>query len=353
MCSLPRFSRKFTSSSLVNLVVILMLANLVACGGKKATKKPQSPGQNFPQPDWILNTPIEKGFLYGSGSAEIFGRDETGAVARAKDLARVELVKQIEVHVSGEVEQEIKETISNGESSLTKKLRRAVKSKVPEFKLTHVEAIETYKGPKRVSVLVRLNVAKELSLLSQQISDLDGQIAEYQDKFYKNNPQGIRALRIVAPVLVLVDERGELQSRHNTLAQKRTALLPAEYKDFVTKLYARIGEMSVAIQADGEESDSIKTGLISSLTEKGIRISDSNAADLFIVYKLKVNNVKRDGSFFTFTSGDVWLKDETGRVIKSFQAKAKGVSSDATEARARSIKKLSNQLGEAMMEALF
>ncbi len=333
------------------IILVSLIISMTACGGKKSVKK--NTISNFSQPDWILNTPIENGFLYGAGSAEIFGRDETGAAARAKDMARVELVKQIEVNVSGEIEQEIKETLSNGETTLTKKLRQAVKSKVPEFKLTNIKAVESHKDKKRVSVLVRLDVTKELQTLTQQVSQLDIQIEEYQKKFNDTNPEGLSAIRMVSPVLILVDQRGELQSRYNALAQKKSALLPRELREFIAKLYDRIAQMTVAIDAEGSENDSIKTGLIASLTKNGIRISDTGISDLLIVYKLDVNNVKRDGSYFAFTNGDVWIKDEKGRVIKSFQAKAKGVSSDAAEALSRSVKKLSNQLGQEMMKALF
>ena len=341
----------YLSRIFIFLLISFFIVSLVGCGGKTAVKSEKA--KSAMQPDWILNTPIEPGALYGVGSAEIFAGNEAGAIARAKDMARVELVKQIKVNVSGEVEQEISETVKNSESNVTKKLRQAVKSQVPEFKLTNVKSVDSYKSKNRVYVLVKLDVTKELQILQGKISDLDSQISEYEQKFNKNNPMGMSAIRLIAPVLVLIDQRGQLQARYNALAQKSLPLIPMDTRDFVAKLYARIAQMTVSIQAQGEDNSALKTGLIANLTEKGMHISESGKADLLFTYKLKVNSIKREGSYYAITNGDVWIKDENGKVIKAFQARAKGVSSDATEAESRSIKKLSDQLGKEMMSALF
>lgn len=340
---------------LSNVLVLFLIAflgiSMMACGSKKNVK--QNKAGSGGQPDWVLNTPIETGFLYGVGSAEIFGGNEAGAAARAKDMARAELIKQITVNISSEVEQEITEIVKNGVSDLTKKLRKAVKSQVPEFKLSNVKGTDSYKDKSNVSVLVQLNVIKELQILRQKISELDIQIDEYKQKFEQTNPTGMSAIRLISPVLILVDQRGELQARHNALAQKSTALIPVEMRDFIAKLYERVAQLTVSIEAQGDEDSSLKTGLIASLTKKGLRISEPGKSDLVIVYNLKVNNVKKGDSYYAITNGDVWIKDEMGKVVKAFQAKAKGVSGNEIEAQARSVKKLSSQLGEEMMSALF
>ncbi|MDH5257183.1 MAG: LPP20 family lipoprotein [Gammaproteobacteria bacterium] len=333
------------------LLTLFVVIGLSACGGKSNVKSGKENKNS--QPDWVLNTPVEAGFLYGVGSAEVFGGNEAGAISLAKDMARAELIKQIKVNVTSEVSQEIEEIVKNGESELNKKLRKAVKSQVPEFKLRNVKATETHKNKNHVSVLVQLDVAKELQILRQQIMQLDMQIDEFQQKFTQTNPKGMSAVRLISPVLVLVDQRGELQSQHNALAQKSAPLIPMEIRDFVASLYERVAQLTVSIEAEGEKDDSLKTGLIASLTEKGMRISDTGQSDLIIVYKLKVNNVKKGDSYYAITNGDIWIKDETGKVIKAFQTKAKGVSGDATEAQSRSVKKLSSQLGQEMMSALF
>jgi len=339
-------------SHILSLSLIAMIGfSVTACGGKQNVKK--TGGSDSRQPDWILNTPIERGFLYGVGSAEIFGGDDAGASSRAKEMARAELIKQITVNISSSVEQEVSEIVKNGASDLTKKLRKVVKSQVPEFTLSNVKATDSYKSGKRVSVLVQLDVTKELQILRQKTRGLDDQIEEYEQKFIATNPSGMSAIRLVSPVLVLVDQRGELQANYNALAQTSIALIPAEKRDFVSKLYDRVAQMTVSIEAEGEKNDALKTGVISSLTERGLRISASGKSDLKVVYKLSVNSVKKEGSYFVITNGDIWIKDESDRVVKAFRARAKGVSGNEMEAKSRSVKKLSGQLGQGMMSALF
>ena len=53
------------------------------------------------------------------------------------------------------------------------------------------------------------------------------------------------------------------------------------------------------------------------------------------------------------TEGNVFLKDEQGRIVKTIQAKAKGASADVKEAESRSIAKLSQQLGKELVDVLF
>jgi len=309
------------------------------------------------QPDWILNTPVERGFLYGVGSAEIFGGNDAGALSRAKDMARVELVKQVEVEVSGEVEQEIEEVTRNNATQLTQNLRQSVKNRVPEFELSQVTGVESHKAAngKRVTVLVRLDVTKELQSLRRQIASLDEQLADYAQKLAQTAPGGMSTLRVISPALVLSEQRAGLQARYNALdpSKKTAPLLTLEIRNLVSQMYQRIAQLKISVQAEGQGARALRTGLIAQLTKKGIQISQSGQSDIQIVYNLHVNAVSREGTHFAITEGDIWIKDEAGRVVRALQAKAKGTSVDPEEARSRSIGKLSGQLGKALLEALF
>ena len=108
------------SSVKTNIVIILAaMSLLVGCGGSPAVTSKPTKTPTLPAPVWLIQPPIETGFLYGTGSAEVYASDQAGAAARAKDMARLELVKQIEVNISGELEQEITETLQNNKSELT------------------------------------------------------------------------------------------------------------------------------------------------------------------------------------------------------------------------------------------
>lgn len=333
--------------------VLFMVFVIAGCMLKPDAKV----SRNARQPDWVLNTPVESGFLYGVGSGEVFGGNDASALSRAKDMARLELVKQIEVRVSGVVEQEIEEVTRNGLTKLTQKLRQSVKNRVPEFKLSHVTGVESHKSEdgKHVTVMVRLDVNKALQDLRRQIASLDTQLGDYASKLAQTPPGGLSTLRLVSPALVLSEQRAGLQARYNALAPgKRTApLLTKAIQNLVRRIYQRIAQLKISVQPEGKAAQALQTGLIAQLTKKGIQISPEGQGDIQLFYKLRVNTIFREGTYFAITEGDIWIKDEAGRVVRALQAKAKGTSTDPKQAHSRSIAKLSDQLGRALLEALF
>lgn len=333
--------------------VLFMVFVIAGCMVKPDTKV----SGDAHQPDWVLNTPVEPGFLYGVGSGEVFGGNDAGALSRAKDMARLELLKQVEVQVSGVVEQEIEEVTRNGLTKLTQKLRQSVKNRVPEFKLSHVTGVESHKAPngKRVTVMVRLDVNKALQDLRRQIVSLDTQLGDYALKLVQTPPGGLSTLRLVSPALVLSEQRAGVQARYNALApgKKRAPLLTKEIRDLVRQIYQRIAQLKISVQPEGKSARALQIGLIAQLTKKGIQISPEGQGDIQLFYDLRVNIISRDGTYFAITEGNIWVKDEAGRVVRALQAKAKGASTDPEEARSRSIGKLSGQLGKALLAALF
>jgi len=338
------------------LVFAMLLAGFLLAGCPANKSKPTHL-EDVSQPGWVLNPPVSRGFLYGVGAAEVFGGDDAGASSRAKDVARLELVKQIEVKVSGEVSQEIEEVTRNGATRLTERLRQSVQNRVPEFTLSYLSAVESYKDEKgkHVTVLLRLDVTKELQSLKRQIASLDGQLGDYAQKLSQTPPGGMSTLRLVSPALVLAEERAGLQARYNALDPEKnpTPLLTKTHQALIQKIYARIAGLNISVQAEGPGIRSLRSGLMAHLSKKGIRISKNDGGDIQIVYNLQVNTVSREGAYYAITEGDVRIKDVSGRVVRTLLAKAKGVSSDRLEDRSRSIAKLSEELGKALIEALF
>ncbi len=335
--------------------IVTLLFSITGC--VTTSKQKPASGEETERPDWLLNTPVERNNLYGVGSAEIFGGNQTAALSRAKDFARLELIKQIEVNVSGSVEQEISETVRNDTTTFTQNLSQTVSSKVPEFKLSHVVAVDSFhdKKHRQIAALVKLDVNAEKTALAKQIASLDQQLVDIARKLKNTTASGMTRLRIASPALVIADQRAGLQARFNQLdaAQAASPLLPNYIKELIAEIYRMIANIKVAIVPEGENVRSLQTGLTSQLTSKGITISPPGQSDIEVSYALQTNTIKRDGTVFAFTEGDIWIKDEKGRVVSAVKAKAKGASSEERVARARSIEKLSDQLGSALLDSLF
>ncbi len=346
--------RKLTTLSGIMLLVI---GSGVITGCVTTAKKSPATAQGDEQPTWLLNTPIEQGALYGVGSSEVFGGNEAAALGRAKDFARVELIKQIEVDISGTVSQEISETVKNNTTTFTQNLSQTVSSKVPEFKLSNVMAVDSFNDKKNrhITALVKLDVEKEKRALAQQIASLDQQLVNIAKEIEQTSTKGMSKLRLASPALVMADQRAGLQARFNQLdaSQRATPLIPPYIKRLISNIYQMIASLKVSIATEGETVRALQTGLISQLTSKGITISEPGTSDIEVLYSLHTNMVMRDGMAFAFTEGDVWIKDEQGRVVSAFKAKAKGTSVDRNIARTRSIEKLSSQLGDALLNSLF
>ncbi|MCF6282271.1 MAG: hypothetical protein L3J28_08695 [Candidatus Polarisedimenticolaceae bacterium] len=331
---------------------LLLLVFLAGC--QTAPKKRDRDNALTDKPGWILNTPIKRGFIYGVGSAEVFGGNEAAALSRAKDFARVELVKQIEVEVQGSVEQEMLEVTRNNKSEFTQQLRQTVSSKVPEFKLSHVEQVDSYKeeGSRQVAVLIRLDVKEEVRSLQGQISSLDQQLLELETKLAEMQGSGLTRLRIGTSALVLADQRAGLQARLNQLRSTHDPLLTTSIKMLLENIYQITSQIKVSLRTNGREEQALQTALIAQLTKKGLKISASGESDIEIVYALRTTDVKRGETYFVITEGDIWVKDKTGEIITAVQEKAKGASVDPRLAKSRSIEKLSSGLGIALINAL-
>ena len=198
-------------------------------------------------------------------------------------------------------------------------------------------------------------IRDRLQSLHSRIEVIDQRFAEVVTEFENNEKQGMGLLRLVASGLVLAEERSGIQARANTLSPTRqhVDVLTPEYRDFTRKAYALIGMLKVHVAAQGADKNSLAAALTAELNNKGINISEAEQADIRVEYDLSLNNVVQGETTFVITEGNVFLKDEQGRIVKTIQAKAKGASVDVKEAESRSIAKLSQQLGKELVDVLF
>src|SRR6056297_1125489 len=82
---------------------------------QETVQKPDSDSSRTP--GWITSPPAGTTYVYGVGSAKIFA-DTASAINRAQDDARSELLKRLEVTVSGETRTSAARRVKNGESEI-------------------------------------------------------------------------------------------------------------------------------------------------------------------------------------------------------------------------------------------
>ncbi len=336
----------------MGLLAAVLLSS--ACVG--ADTRPGKPAAAGERPGWILNPPSKAGHLYGSGSAEVFA-GEAEAMERARDQARLAIVRQFaEVEVSGSLSSSERVSNQDGRESYSSEVENLARSRVKPIKLKYVEFIDHYSERRRVYVLGDLNVRRELSELRQRRDELDAQIAASAQQLADSVARpDIHQIRKLTPALVEMHERAELQSRINALApSQREPLNSDEQRRFKEQLLEAIASLRVSIASrNGAIDEAMQSGLASRLTERGMRIErGGQGAELRVFYNLDSSERQRDGMYFVSTRGQVAIEDDQGREIAAFSASAKGSSGEVMTARARSLDKLAERMGEQLMAVL-
>ncbi len=118
-----------------HLSIALLIFGLVAC-----QTSPQKSSSDlravFDTPEWVTNTPEQKGMAFGSGSADVWG-DKNDAVRRAGEAARANLVSQLRVTISSDSSANIEERKATGrETELVQTMRNTIRSSVPSVELS-------------------------------------------------------------------------------------------------------------------------------------------------------------------------------------------------------------------------
>ncbi len=340
----------------LSLVMGVLSAVLLASACVGADVREAAAAGAGERPAWLLNPPSKAGHIYGAGSAEIFA-GEAEAMERARDQARLAIVRQFaEVEVSGSIES--RESLSNrdGSESYHSEVENLARSRVKPVKLKHDSFVEQFRDGRWVHVLGDLDVGREKMDLRRRRDELDDEIARSArflgEEAPARNPD-IHDIRRLTPALVSMHERAELQARINALApSQREPLNSDEQRHFKERLMELIAALRVSITpSNGRADASLRSGLGSRLTERGMRLQESGG-DLRVIYDLESNERGRDGVYFVTTRGRVSVEDQQGREIAAFRASAKGSSSDAVTARERSLDKLADKLGEQLTATL-
>ncbi|MDH4189766.1 MAG: LPP20 family lipoprotein [Betaproteobacteria bacterium] len=329
-----------------------VLCGGLALGGVLAVGTAQAAGK----PGWIMQPPVTAGFLYGVGSAETYGNDAEAA-SQAKDRAKAEIVRQVEVQISAETDMQTTVKQTKASEQFQTEVRQLVQSRVPEFTLSHVSTVETYndKDARTVYVLERLDVQKELADLRTKISDIEAEANAVAGALDSPEYAGLRGVQKLAGVLVRIGERYQLRARANKLRAGSYAIANDPMRAIEDRIIGKIGALRILLngaQAEGGRGGELDSGIKRKLTERGLRLVQGGEADIIVSYAVKMDVQKSGGVIFAVPKGSMEITDRQGTVLRSVEAKAKGSSQTASVARARAIDKLAEALGEELIAVL-
>lgn len=302
-------------------------------------------------PDWVNNPPQKSGFAYGVGSGDLWG-DKADAARRAGDSARVNLVSQLRVTVSGKFSSTVQERKATGkQTELVQTVLNTVRSQVPAVELDEVKIIDTFFEKKFAYALAELDRVKAASRIKGQIADLEQQVVEINK--LPRSGSTLEKLRVLLPALPLLAQRDRLADQLALVAtERKKPALSSELQQIEQSIYVLFNQLQVRISMTNAGAQEIAAGVVEGLTEQGIRINASGAFDLMIEVSANLRPVENNGAHFVFADSRVTIKDADSRVLSSFSKQAKGASGYPDLAKANAERSMANLLANELVIAL-
>lgn len=341
------------NTALKVLTSAFLISSLGACSGN--TSKSGDELEQIAPPEWLENPPQKMNFAYGIGSGDIWG-DKADAVRRAGDSARVNLVSQLKVTVSGDFSSTVQERKATGEQTeLVQTVQNTIRSQVPPVELDEVIIIDTFFEKKFVYALAELDRIKAAARIKGQISELEQQIIALHDK--PRSGSTLQKLRVLLPALKLFAKREGLADQLALVSMERQKpALSAKLEGINDAIYTLFNQLQVRINMTNSGAKEITAGVVEALTEQGMRISEQGSYDLLLDVSATLRPVEKQGSHFVFADSRVTIKDSNNRTLSTFSKQAKGVSGypklAQTKAEQSVAKMLANELASALVDRI-
>lgn len=337
---------------LTSTLLVCSLAACVANAPKQSSDSRRAENQaSFDTPDWVNNPPQRSGFAYGIGSGDLWG-DKADAARRAGDAARVNLVSQLRVTVSGDFSSSVQERKATGkQTELVQTVQNTIRSKVPAVELDEVKVTETFFEKKFAYALAELDRVKAASRLRAQIADLEVQVSAINGK--PRSGTSLQKLRVLLPALKLFAQRDRLADQLALVGtQRQKPALSNELQQIQDNIYALFNQLRVRISMTDAGAQEIAAGVMEALTEQGMRINSSGDYDLMIQVSATLRPVEKNGSHFVFADSRVTIKDSDDRTLSTFSKQAKGASGYPDLAKAKAERSVANVLAAELAAAL-
>lgn len=335
------------------LLALLLGLALTGCVSQpaKPSKDASERAARASTPDWISELPRQSGMAYGVGSMEIYG-SLTDATKRAGDLARVDLVSQLRVTVSGDMTVDIQERSGSGrESDVQKNVRNYVRSQVPDVQLDDVQITETHSDGKYAYALAELDRSKAAARLRQQIAGIDEELR----RIGAQQPQGT-TLQQLQPLLPAMKQFALRDKTSDQLALVSTSRTGVALDDDLRALQQRISglldQLTVALVPLDAGAEEVAGGVLEALTRQGLRVENRAGADLVFEVSAVLSSKAQSGSHYVFADTRVTVRDAGGRALSSFSKQARGVSGLPEVARQTAARNVAGLLGDELAVTL-
>lgn len=337
--------------SIINhLVCTLVLFGLVACN-ISPTRPSSGSKKAFDAPEWVTNIPQKQGIAYGTGSADVWG-DKNDAIRRAGEAARVNLVSQLRVTISGTSSSDIEERRATGkQTELIQTMRNTIRSSVPRVALDEVAISESYVEGKFAYALAELNRNKASSRIRGQISTLEDEIVAISQRPRKGS--ALDQVRVLLPALKIFEQRERLADQLALVSiNRQKPVLNEELAAVQSNIYGLLGQLRIKISMKTSDAEEIASGVVEALTEKGMRVAQQGEYDLLVEVSANLRPVEKGNTFYVFADSRVMIKDNRERILSTFSRQAKGASGYESLAQSKAEKSVASMLADELAQAL-
>ncbi len=329
-------------------LVASVALSLSACQSSSQVTNADTDGQSI-APDWVVNLPQSNDTLYGVGSSTIYA-SEGIAIEAANESARLALAKSIRVEVQGTTQ--VNRISDNGKLSFY--FNEALKNSVPKMELTGLKIIDRFveKKTSTVFVLAAFNKTKAINELHQFIDSLDSELSLMTIDFSK--PVGEKLSQAIA-VKKLLLERGKYNQQLVNLRQHKV-FIAQDIQGLITDVNRVLNEITFAVVGDnlennvGDNNFALQNKLIEAITKQGLRVNNKTA-DFKVFYQVKWRDLNRDDTFYSIMTASISLM-AGDTILRAFNQKSKGTSSDQILARDKAMDKLAKQFSVILAEEL-
>jgi len=327
------------------------ISSCVSSGGGKAAVK--DTGSSGAIPLWVTSPPDVPGYLYGVGMASAYA-GAADALQRARENARVELIKQLNVKVTGQTTASVQRKIAGGKSKITRALFNYAESSIEETELPGIKIVKSYfsKKDKEAYALSELNRSFAEMDLSEKLEQLDAKIAS----FAKRNPVAskLKAIKMLMPALKLISERQKIVKNILLITKLSDEKIDtADSRYIEQRLAFLLDSITIVLVGDENQSDEIASGIRKSFADQGVKVRSNGNGDLYMTFSASLNSVYRDDVYYVFATGYASVKDKDNNVVSEISTKVKGGSGDKALAKKRAIEKLAQKLGDSIATGLF
>lgn len=341
------------------LPLALTLAVVSGCASNSVSPQSlaaaQQPAANNDLPVWAITPPHAAGMAYGVGSIEVAG-DPAAAVRRAGELARLDLLSQLRVTVSGDFSSNTTEYRSTGqETRIQQTVRNLVRSQVQPVELDEVQIADSDVVKGTAYALAELNRSQAAARLGNQIDDIETGLQGYADKAaaLTSSGQPLQALRELLPALPLFGRRDVLADKLALVSLQRTApALPDALRDLRVQINQLIGAVRVQLLPQNSQAQQMEGEIIEALTSQGLRVQDRGQADLVFELSVDSESKQQQQSWYVFLNTRLTIKDADGRALSSLASRARGVSGLQSVARQNAAAAVADQLGSELARTL-